>query len=141
MKLKPTLVLALKSSKYEADDDEFSCNIKKYIPNECILLSSNVGGVIGKDKGNETKTLELEYKNAISLLCLKPSMDIKFKRFIISHKRLNKLKKNNVDIFDMIDLNLSHETNTVLLLFATSGMKIRNVISRIKEVNFIIIII
>lgn len=144
LRMRPTLVLLLTSSDNDVDhDDESSCwEISQYLPRNCLLLSAAVGGVIGNQMNqvtasSPTTNKEVEFQNAASLLCLNPSASIDFQTFIISSNTVGKMRKRDVDIFDLVDdrsnTNIPDNEHSVVLLFATFSRRTRNLIERMKD--------
>lgn len=136
LRFQPSLILALKSLESETliSLDDFSF-FQHSIPKKCSVLSAHVGGVIGRKKDKKkTKNIEIEYKNAISFLCLGPSKDLDFKKFFISKKDIQKIKSKDINFFNLVGgLDLSSEINTVILLFATTSPKIKRLVEQIKK--------
>lgn len=133
LSIKPSLVFQLTSSETEYTKDEpYNWDLEKYTPTNCVLVSSDVGGVIGKPINSKKlpENKEFEYKNAISVLCLRPYPGIDFNKFFISRKKLR--FGNGKNLLDFID-NSRPVTNSVILLFATSYTKTRSMVERMRE--------
>lgn len=93
LRFQPDLILALKSVESETltSDDDFLF-MQHSIPKKCSVLSAHVGGVIGRKKEKKkSQNVEIEYKNAISFLCLGPSKNLNYKQFFISKKEIQKV--------------------------------------------------
>ena len=106
-----------------------------------MLLSAGIGGVIGKEWSAKRKlektniNSESEYNGHSSILCLSRSSGIEFQNFFLPYKEVNKIKKRNIDVFEVMGVPSSRqvEGDSVVFLMATQFSSTNELIKNMKK--------
>lgn len=92
--------------------------LRSALPKNCCTIMAKVDGAIGR-KINQQKSHEIEQDvDALSLLCLKTSNNLRYKTFSLDGDEIKSIRKKQSSFFSAIDFNVCNLQNGVIYVIA-----------------------